>query len=128
MSPAAWLAGGLVGAIVFTGLGWRLGIDHMKAKALALKDTTQETRDAAQQGAANAIVKAAADNTKTTTRIKTVTREVPVYLSAQCQHDDRVFDDLTRALQGEPAGPGIVPEGSRDAAGQVVRGDDGQAQ
>lgn len=127
MSPAAWAVGALLGAAVCTGAGWRLGIDHMKAKALDAETVRQETREAAQQGAADAIVKAAADNTKVITRIKTVTQEVPVYRSAECQHDDRVFDDLNRALRGEPAGPGLVSQGFGGADEQGLRDDLGKA-
>lgn len=55
MSPAAWIIGALVGGITCTGLGWRLGIDHMKAKALDAATVRAETIEAAQQGAAKAI-------------------------------------------------------------------------
>lgn len=115
MSPAAWIVAALVGGIVCTGAGWRLGIDHEKARQADVDKAIQQTRDAAQQGAADAITKAAAENTKTITKVRTVTREVPVYRSAECQHDDRVFDDLNGALRGQPAGEGIVPGGSGGA-------------
>lgn len=99
--------------------GYGLGIDHTKAKQADIEAARQQTRDDAQKGAANAISKAAAENTRVETRIKTVTREVPVYRDVACSHDDRVFDDLNRALRGEPAGGGVLPAGSGGAAGQA---------
>lgn len=127
MSPGAYIVAAAIGAVVCTGAGWRLGIDHMKAKASDEDKVRQETREAAQQGAADAIAKASADNTKVVTRIKTVTREVPVYRSAECQHDDRVFNDLNDALSGKPAGESVVPAGSGGAVGQELRDDSGKA-
>lgn len=131
MNPIAIIAALVVWGASIGGTAWWFygsGQDSEKAKQADIAKAIQKTRDAAQQGASDAIVKAAANNTKTITRIKTVTREVPVYRSAECQHDDRVFHDLNGALRGEPTGAGVVPGGSGGAAGQVVRGDGGQAQ
>ena len=108
-----------IGALVLwgaslAGAGWWMrgvGRDGEIAKQASAEKIRQETRDAAQQGSADAIVKAAAENTKTITKIKTVTREVPVYRDAACSHDERVWNDLNGALRGEPAGPGVVPAG-----------------
>lgn len=108
-----------IGALVLwgaslAGTGWWFygaGQDAQIAGQAQIDKDIQQTRDAAQQGAANAIVKAAAENTKTITKIKTVTRDVPVYRDAACSHDERVWNDLNGALRGEPAGPGVVPAG-----------------
>lgn len=99
--------------------GYGMGIDHAQAKQADIEAARQQTRDDAAKGAGNAIAKAAAEHTRVETRIKTVTREVPVYRDAACAHDDRVFDDLNRALRGEPAGGGLVPAGSGGATGQA---------
>lgn len=130
MNPYAILGAALLWGASLLGTGWWFygsGRDSEKAKQADIDKAIQKTRDAAQQGAADAIVKAAADNTKTITRIKTVTREVPVYRSTECQHDDRVWDDLNSALRGEPAGQGLVPKGSGGADGQGLRDDLGKA-
>lgn len=130
MNPYLLLGGAVAWALSIAATGWFMygaGQDSEIAKRAEIKDAIQQTRDAAQQGAADAIVKAQKDNTKVVTRIQTVTREVPVYRSAECSHDDRVFYDLNSALRGEPSGPGLVPQGSGGAAGQDAGGDHGKA-
>lgn len=118
INPYTIIAAVLLWGASIAGAGWWMhgvGRDGEIAKQASAEKIRQETRDAAQEGAANAIVKAAAENTKTVTKIKTVTREVPVYRDAACSHDQRVYDDLNGALRGEPAGPGVVPAGSGSA-------------
>jgi len=90
------------------GLGWRLGIDHMKASAADIEAARVATREAAQQGAADAIAKIQITNTTIRQAIETRVREVPVY--RDCKHDGRVLDDINRALRGEPAGQGKLPD------------------
>ena len=95
------------------------GADSQIAKQSEIKDAIQQTQAKAETGAANAIAKAAAENTKTITRVQTITREVPVYRDSACSHDQRVFDDINAALRGSPAGGGIVPGGSGGVARQA---------
>lgn len=126
MNP--YLIAGALGVLVASNAatGWFMygaGQDSEIAKKAELDKVRQETRELAQQGAADAIVKAQKDITKVVTRIQTVTREVPVYQSAECSHDDRVFYDLNSALRGEPAGEGLVPKGSGGATEQDAGGD-----
>lgn len=112
INPYAIIAAIVLWAASLAGTGWWMhgvGRDGEIAKQASAEKIRQETREAAQKGAADAIVKAAADNTKTITKIKTVTREVPVYRDAACSHDDGVWNDLNGALRGEPAGSGLVP-------------------
>lgn len=84
-----------------------------------------KTDDKAQKGAGNAVAQAKAESVKVVTRVKTVTRDVPVYRDAQCSHTDGVFHDLNGALRG--AGDGGVPSGSGGAARQDDGRDDGKA-
>lgn len=107
----AWAAS--VGGASFWFYG--AGQDAEIASQAKIDKAIQQTRDAAQQGAANAIATAAAENTKTITKVRTITRDVPVYRDAQCQHDDRVFNDLNGALRGEPTGQSVVSQGSGSA-------------
>lgn len=112
INPYTIIAAIVLWVASLAGAGWwgiGVGRDGEIAKQASAEKIRQETRDAAQQGAADAIVKAAAENTKTVTKIKTVTREVPVYRDAACSHDLGVWNDLNGALRGEPAGPGLVP-------------------
>lgn len=82
--------------------------------------------DKAQTGAGNAVAEAKEQSVKIVTKIKTITREVPVYRAAECEHDVRVYDDLNRALRG--AGEGVVPGEPGGASGQDAGGDDGKTQ
>lgn len=111
MSPAAWAVGALVGAAVCTGAGWRLGIDHMKAKALDAETVRQETIQAAQLGAAEAISKI---EVKQQTVIQKVQHEVQ---TNTVYRDCVVPPDGVRMLNDAIAGAG---EGS--AGGGAVQG------
>jgi len=88
------------------------GQDSEIAKQSDIKTAIEQTQEKAETGAANAIAKSASENTKVVTRVQTVTREVPVYRSAGCVHDVRVFDDLNSQLQGTLPASGSLPEGS----------------
>lgn len=112
---AVWAAS--VALVGFKSYG--LGVDHSKDKQADIEAARQQARDDAMKGAADAIAKAAAENTKVETRIKTVTRTVPVYRDSACSHDQRVLDDLNRALRGEPASDSFVPQGSGGAVGRA---------
>lgn len=130
MSPWALLGGVLLAGAALGGAYWQGRADGANAEIAtqAREDQAAQTaREAAMQGAADAIRQAAAENTKIVTRIKTVTRDVPVYRDPVCRHDDRVLDDLNRQLRGTSAGDGSLPGGPGGAAGPAVRDDDGQA-
>lgn len=105
---AAWGASMSVCAWWFYGAGR----DSEIAKQSEIKTAIEQTQEKAETGAANAIAKSAAENTKVVTRVQTVTREVPVYRSAGCVHDVRVFNDLNSQLQGTSPANGSLPEGS----------------
>lgn len=113
MNPQARIIAGLVCWLASLALcAWWFygaGQDHEIAGQAEIKKAIQETKDSAAEGAANAIAKAAADNTKVVTQIKTVTRTVPVYRSAQCIHDQRVLDNLNGQLRGADSGESGVP-------------------
>lgn len=100
-----WLASLALCAWWFYGAGQ----DHEIAGQAEIKKAIQETKDSAAEGAANAIAKASANSTKVVTQIKTVTRTVPVYRSAECVHDQRVFDNLNSQLRGSNSSEGSMP-------------------
>lgn len=55
MSLYARIIAFLLSCLACTGLGWRLGIDHMKASRADIDAAIQRTQEAAEQGAAKAI-------------------------------------------------------------------------
>jgi len=121
MSPWAILGGVVLAGSVGFGLGWKL----KQAEWDATTVKAQQTAAAEEKGAANAVSEEKAKSVKVITRVKTVTREVPVYRTAECSHDVRVFDDLNRALSG--TGDGNVPAGSGSTAGSDDGRNHGQA-
>ncbi|HET8869130.1 MAG TPA: hypothetical protein VFM48_01680 [Aquabacterium sp.] len=118
---AALIALAIWGASMAACAWWFYGAGqaYEVAKQSEIKTAIEQTKEQARQGAADAIQKSQADSVKVVTQVRTITRNVPVYSSAECQHDDRVFDALNSALRGEPAGADRVPGGSGGAAGQV---------
>jgi len=81
--------------------------------------------DAASIAAATAIAGIEVKHVTVKQRLETQIRTEPVY--RDCEHDQRVFDDLNRALTGaEPAGDRQLPANGTDD-GQVVRSHDGEA-
>ena len=84
-----------------------LGQDHEIAKQAKLSQIISEVRQAANEGAADAISKLKVENKTVYQRSDTVVREVPVY--RDCKHDPRVFNDINEALTGKPAGGGKLP-------------------
>lgn len=116
MTPQARIVAGLVCWLASLALcAWWFygaGQDHEIAGQAEIKKAIEQTIGRAEEGAANAIAKSAAENTKVVTRVQTVTREVPVYRSAGCIHDVRVFNDLNSQLQGAGPANGSLPEGS----------------
>src|SRR5690606_16554302 len=103
-----------VGGAFFFGAG--VGRDGEIAKQAAIEDIRRETRQAAQEGAANAISKIKITNTTIRGRTETIVREKPVY--ADCRHDPAGLLNINEALTGKaiPAGGGKLP--GIDAAGK----------
>lgn len=100
---AAWAA-----SIAGTGyVAFGLGQDHEIAKQAKQEQVIREVRQAAIEGAADAISKLKVENKTVYQRSDTVVREVPVY--RDCRHDPRVFNDINEALTGKPAGGGKLP-------------------
>ena len=113
---AVLLAGAALGGTYYQG---------RKDGAASVVAAQAKADQSAQKGAGNAVAQATTESVRVVTRIKTVTREVPVYRDAQCSHPVGVFDDLNRALRG--SGDGDVPAGSGSAAGPDDGRDHGQA-
>lgn len=96
------------------GSGWYgmgLGEDRVIAQQAKVNKAIDETRAAAQQGAADAIAQIKIVNTTVKGRVETVVRENTVY--RDCKHDARSLRDINAALTGdaaEPAGSGKLPE------------------
>lgn len=113
MTPQARIVAGLVCWLASLALcAWWFygaGQDREIAGQAEIKKAIEQTRGRAEEGAANAIAKAAANSTKVVTQIKTVTRTVPVYRSSQCVHDQRVLDNLNGQLRGAESGESGVP-------------------
>lgn len=96
------------------GAGWYgigLGEDRIIAKQASEDKIRQETREAAQQGAANAIAQIKVVNTTVKGRVETIVRENTVY--RDCKHDARSLRDINASITGDaaqPAGGGKLPE------------------
>lgn len=104
-----------------------LGLSYCQGRidgAASVVATQAKADQSAQKGTGNAIAQAKTESVRVVTRIKTVTREVPVYRDAQCSHTDGVFHDLNGALRG--AGDSGMPGGSGGAAGPNDGRDHGQ--
>jgi hypothetical protein len=121
MNPSAIL-GAVVLAAATHGAIYYQGRQDGAASVVA---SQSKADDSAQKGAGNAVAQAKTQSVKVVTRVKTVTREVPVYRDSACAHDERVFDALNGALRG--AGDGVVPTGSGSAPGPDDGRDHGQA-
>lgn len=102
----AGLAGGFTSA--WQVQNWRQGAaQNEQAK---VNRAIEETRAAAQEGAANAIAQIRVTNTTVRGKTETLVREKTVY--RDCVADDGVVRNINSALTGrapEPAGAGIVP-------------------
>lgn len=123
MNPYVVL-GGLAALAVAGAVGFGLGDRLKQAEWDAATIKAQKSDQSAQKGTGNAIAQAKTESVRVVTRIKTVTREVPVYRDAQCSHTDGVFHDLNGALRG--AGDSGMPGGSGGAAGPDDGRDHGQ--
>lgn len=121
MNPNAILVGLVALAVAMGGSYWQ-GRQDGAASVIA---TQSKADDSAQKEASHDVAQAKTESVKTITKIKTITREVPVYRDAACVHDERVFDTLNGALSG--AGVDGVPAVSGGASGPHDGGDDGKA-
>lgn len=91
--------------------GQSVGANRVIAEQAKVNKAIDETRAAAQQGAADAIAQIKIVNTTVKGRVETVVRENTVY--RDCKHDARSVRDINSALTGEPAestGGGKLPE------------------
>lgn len=110
MSPYAIIGALVLWGVSLAGAGWwayGAGQDHETSKQASAEKIRQQTIDAAQQGAANAISKVQITNTTIRQAVETRIREVPVYRS--CTHDQRVLDNLNSSLRGESAVSSKLP-------------------
>lgn len=116
MSLAAQLVAAVLAALGLVATGWKLGIDHEKAKQADVKEAIQQTRDAAQQGAAQAI---ASIEIKQQTIVQKVQHEVQtntVYRDCVVPADGvRLLNDaISGKAQGRPAsGGGVQPPAAK---------------
>jgi Tfp pilus assembly protein PilO len=107
-SPALILGLAWAASIAVSGyVAFGLGQDHEIAKQAKQEQVIREVRQAAIEGAADAISKLKVENKTVYQRSDTVVREVPVY--RDCKHDPRVLNDINEALTGKPAGGGKLP-------------------
>lgn len=96
------------------GAGWYgigLGEDRIIAKQASDDKIRQETREAAQQGAADAIAKLKPVNTTIRAKTETIVRESPVY--RDCLNTPDGLRGINSAITGriaEPAGGQQLPK------------------
>jgi hypothetical protein len=90
------------------------GMDHKgavdQAKKAEVKQAIEDTRKAANEGAADAISKIIVRNTTVQGRVETIVRDNPVY--RDCSHDDATLRLLNSALTGRASGAGPTGNGS----------------
>lgn len=110
MSLPAIAAAWAISLLLALAGGWRLGIDHMKASASDIEAARVATREAAQQGAADAISKIEIKQVTIRQAIETRIRDVPVY--RDCKHAPGMLDSINAALTGQPAGDRVMPAAS----------------
>lgn len=112
MSPYAIVVACALWAASIVGTGYfayGAGQDDARAKQSEIDSAVQQTREAAQQGAAEAISAIEIKHTTIRQRVEREIREKPVY--RDCQHEPAVLRDINEALTGitEPAGSGELP-------------------
>lgn len=96
----------LVGAFWY---GNQVGGDREVAKQVKIDQVVAATREAAQQGAADAIAKNKPYNNYIKGRVETIVRENTVY--RDCAHTPDGLRLINEALTGRPVAPGgsVVP-------------------
>lgn len=94
----------LKGAAVLFALNWVYEAGRAAERADAAEQTAAliATRTAAVEGAASAISAIKIESRTIVQRTREITRNVPAY--RDCQHDQRVRDDINRQLRGAGAG------------------------
>lgn len=92
----AW--GASVGGAFLYGTG--VGEDSITARQVAVDKAINDTRKAAEEGAANAISKIKVVNTTIRQRAETVVRDNVRYVD--CRHADGMRDTIDAALGGRP--------------------------
>lgn len=101
----AWCAS--VGGAFFYGQG--IGRDGEIAGQAKIKQAIEDTREQAQQGAAQAIARIEVKNVTINRKLETVVRENPVFRDCRSGADSmRLFNSGIPGYT-EPAGGGIVP-------------------
>lgn len=101
----AW--GASVGGAFFYGQG--VGGDQVTAKQAAVDQAIQATREAAQQGAADAIAKITVKNVTINRKLETEVREKPVFRDCRSGPDSVRLYNSAIPGHAEPAGSGVVP-------------------
>ena len=114
MNPYVLLALVIGWGASVAGAGWYgmgIGEDKIIAKQASDDKIRQETREAAQQGAADAIAKLKPVNTTIRAKTETIVRENPVY--RDCVNTADGLRSINSALAGriaEPAGGEQLPK------------------
>lgn len=99
-----WIAS-VVGAL-WAGTKYQSALDQ--ANAAKIEQAIEDTRKAANEGAADAISKIVVRNTTIQGRVETIVRDNPVY--RDCQHDADQLRNLNEVLTGRRStGSGVVP-------------------
>jgi hypothetical protein len=97
---ALWIAS-------IAGAGWA-GMSYQEAadtaKTAQIEQAIRDTREAANQGAADAISKIVVRNTTVQGRVETIVRENPVY--RDCQHAPDQLRNINEALTGRTGSTG----------------------
>lgn len=113
MNPWLIIAAGVFWVVSVGGAyvkGQTTGANRVVAEQAKVNKAIDETRAAAQEGAANAIAQIKVTNTTVRGKTETIVRENVVY--RDCKHDAAGLRAVNAALTGseaEPAGGGIVP-------------------
>lgn len=112
MNPYVLLAFVISWGASVAGAGWYgmgIGRDQEIAGQAKIKQAIEDTRGAAQQGAADAIAQIKIVNTTIHQKAETVVRTERVY--ADCRHVDGMRDTINQALTGQPqpASDGQLP-------------------
>lgn len=113
MNPYVILALVIAWGGSIAGTGWvafGLGQDSEIAGQAKINKAIADTREAAQQGAADAISKIKVTNTTIRQKAETVVRDNVRYVD--CRHADGMRDTINEALTGQPkpAGGGELPK------------------
>jgi len=114
MNPYILLALAVAWAASIAGTGWTafgMGRDAEIAGQSKIKQAIEDTREKAQQGAADAIAKNRPINQTIVQKQETIVRENTVY--RDCRHATDSVRNINRALTGaeaDPAGGGELPK------------------